>query len=223
MSIKAVSYLRTSSQTNVGGDSDKRQRQAIQAYAVANDIEIEQEYWDQAVSGADPVETRPGFAAMLDKLESNGVRVVLVEDASRFARSVLAQELGVLVMMQRGVAVVTVNTGDDLTQSDDPTKVAMRQLAGVFAQFEKARLVQKLKSARDRKSQELGMRIEGPSYRRQRPEAFQALQELRAAHPDWSHPMLAEALEQQGIVTSNGKRLAPTQVSRLLQQIEAKA
>jgi DNA invertase Pin-like site-specific DNA recombinase len=39
MSIKAVSYLRTSSQANVGGDSDKRQRQAIQAYAAANDIE----------------------------------------------------------------------------------------------------------------------------------------------------------------------------------------
>jgi DNA invertase Pin-like site-specific DNA recombinase len=88
---------------------------------------------------------------MLDKLESNGMRMVLVEEASRFARSVLAQERGVLVMMQRGAAVVTVNTGDDLTQSDDPTKVSMRQLAGVFAQFEKARLVRKLKSARDRK------------------------------------------------------------------------
>ena len=156
---------------------------------------------------------------MLDKLESNGVRMVLVEDASRFARSVLAQELGVLVMMQRGAAVVTVNTGDDLTQSDDPTKVAMRQLAGVFAQFEKARLVQKLKAARDRKSAELGMRIEGPSYRRQRPEAFQALQELRAAHPDWSQEQLADGLFERGIATREGKRLHQTQVGRLIRQM----
>ena len=37
-----------------------------------------------AVSGADPIEGRPGFAALLDKIEGNGVRTVIVEDASRF-------------------------------------------------------------------------------------------------------------------------------------------
>jgi DNA invertase Pin-like site-specific DNA recombinase len=41
---------------------------------------------DPAVSGADPLESRPGFAALLDRVENYGVRVVLVEDASRFAR-----------------------------------------------------------------------------------------------------------------------------------------
>jgi hypothetical protein len=35
---------------------------------------------------------------MLDRIEGNGVRLVLVEDASRFARSALAQELGVCVV-----------------------------------------------------------------------------------------------------------------------------
>jgi hypothetical protein len=35
-------------------------------------------------------------------------------------------------------------SGDDLTETDDPFKVAMRQIAGVFAQLEKARLVGKL-------------------------------------------------------------------------------
>jgi Resolvase, N terminal domain len=41
---------------------------------------------DAAVSGADPIEIRPGFAALLDRIEGNGVRTVIVEDASRFAR-----------------------------------------------------------------------------------------------------------------------------------------
>ena len=65
------------------------------------------EFYDAAVSGADPIESRPGFAAMLERIEGNGVRVVLVEDASRFARSVIAQELGVLAMQVRGVRVLS--------------------------------------------------------------------------------------------------------------------
>jgi hypothetical protein len=31
------------------------------------------------VSGADPIESRPGFGALLDRVEGNGVKVVLVE------------------------------------------------------------------------------------------------------------------------------------------------
>lgn len=33
---------------------------------------------------------RAGFAALLDRIEGNGVRVVIVEDASRFARELMA-------------------------------------------------------------------------------------------------------------------------------------
>src|SRR4051794_31568718 len=158
----AVAYLRTSSAANVGDNKDSaaRQRLAIGRYAKAAGLELVAEFSDEAVSGADPVETRPGFAAMLAEVEGDGVRLVLVEDASRFARSVLAQELGVLIMLARGVRVVTPR-GEDLTSTDDPAKVMMRQVAGAFAEYEKARLVQKLRGARDRASDRLGRRVEG--------------------------------------------------------------
>jgi DNA invertase Pin-like site-specific DNA recombinase len=85
---KAVAYLRTSSAANVGADKDseKRQRQAITAYAKAAKFEIAADDWfyDSAVSGADPIETRPGFNKLLDRIDGNGVRVVIIEDASRF-------------------------------------------------------------------------------------------------------------------------------------------
>jgi DNA invertase Pin-like site-specific DNA recombinase len=100
------------------------------------------------VSGADPIESRPGFSALLDKIEGNGVQTVVVEDASRFARDLMTQELGVVALIGRGVRVLTA-TGDDLTNTDDAMKIAMRQFAGVFAQLEKSRLVSKLKSGRD--------------------------------------------------------------------------
>jgi hypothetical protein len=40
-------------------------------------------------------------------------------------------------------------SSDDLTVTEDPLKVAMRQIASVFAQLEKARLVARLNVARD--------------------------------------------------------------------------
>jgi DNA invertase Pin-like site-specific DNA recombinase len=67
----ALAYLRTSSAANVGGDSDVRQRVAIESYAKAQGIELVGEYYDAAVSGADPVETRPGFAANTDHDAAN--------------------------------------------------------------------------------------------------------------------------------------------------------
>jgi hypothetical protein len=47
--------------------------------------------YDAAVSGADPIDRRPGFRALLDRIISNGVRTVVVEDArARALRSRLA-------------------------------------------------------------------------------------------------------------------------------------
>jgi hypothetical protein len=111
----------SASAANVGTDKDSetRQRAAIEAFAKHYGAAIVDWFYDPAVSGADPIEARPGFSALLDRLESNGVRTVVVEDASRFARDLVAQELGVLLLIKRGVRVLTGN-GDDLTDTSDP-------------------------------------------------------------------------------------------------------
>src|SRR3954471_6383561 len=103
----AVAYLRTSSAANVGAnkDSEKRQRDAITAFAKRAGYEIVDWFSDAAVSGEDEIGDRPGFSAMLDRIEGNGVRTVIVEDASRFARKVLTQELGIVALQTRGVTV----------------------------------------------------------------------------------------------------------------------
>src|SRR4051794_36869889 len=94
--VAAVAYLRTSSAANVGADkdSDRRQREAIAAFAKRAGFDVVGEFYDAAVSGADHLEARPGFAALLDRIEGNGVRTVIVEDATRFARDLVKQELG---------------------------------------------------------------------------------------------------------------------------------
>lgn len=137
---------------NVDADkgSDKRQRAAIEGYAKRAGFVLIDEFNDAAVSGADPIEIRPGFAALLDRIEGNGVRTVIVEGASRFVRELVTQELGILALIKRGPRVLTAN-GDDLTDSSDPSRKRMRQIAGSFAEYEKARLIAKLKAARERK------------------------------------------------------------------------
>src|SRR5215813_10761581 len=155
--IDAVGYLRTSSAANVGEgkDSDKRQRRKIEAFAKRAGFNVVDWFYDPATSGNDDIKSRPGFAALLDRIEANGVCTVLIEDATRFARKLMTQELGIIALAERGVTVLTAG-GDDLTNTDDEMKVAMRQIAGAFAQLEKARLVRKLKEARDRKREETG-------------------------------------------------------------------
>ena len=55
MQNKAVMYLRTSSATNLDGDSENRQKEAIHAYAENNSLEIVSGAYDQAVRGSDMV------------------------------------------------------------------------------------------------------------------------------------------------------------------------
>jgi DNA invertase Pin-like site-specific DNA recombinase len=220
MPMAALAYLRTSSATNVEGDSDERQRQAIRRYAKANGVELVGEFYDAAVSGADPIEARPGFSEMLLRIEDNDVRLVLVEDASRLARSVLVSELAILVMAQRGVKIITAS-GEDLTATDDPARVMMRQVAAAFAQYEKARLVAKLKGARDRKSVSLGRRIEGRrGYDDTNPALVREAKRLARKSPKTGKTRslreIGRTLAELGYVTARGRPFSASQVRRLV-------
>ncbi|WP_063980211.1 recombinase family protein [Bradyrhizobium sp.] len=229
---KAVAYLRTSSAANVGADrdSDKRQRAAIQAYADRVSFEVVEEFYDADVSGADPIETRPGFSALLDRIESNGVRTVLVEDASRFARQLIIQEAGIIALIERGVRVLTAS-GDDLTASEDPFKVAMRQIAGVFAQLEKARLVGKLRAARDRK-RATGKKVEGRKCYAEIDLAehggkmIALARRLRRKAPKTGRRSLRDIsaeMAKAGYVSASGKPYAAAAVARMLKSPKIRA
>ena len=217
---KAVAYMRTSSATNVGGDKDSegRQRAAIADYAAKNHIAIAPQDWfyDEAVKGTDPIETRAGFSALLDRIEDNGVRLVLIEDATRFARDLLTQELGIVIMINRGVRVVT-SHGEDLTDVSDPTRVMMRQIAGAFAQYEKARLVARLKRARDLKRERTGRKVGGrKSMAEERPEVVALAKRLRRS--GLSLREVSSELERRGHVTRGGKRYQAVAVARMVRR-----
>lgn len=216
---KAVAYIRTSSAANVGVDKDSapRQQRAIAGFAKRAGFELVAEFNDEAVSGTDAIEARPGFAALLDRIEGNGVRVVIVEDASRFARHVLTQELGLIALQQRGVKVFTAN-GDDLTETDDPSKVMMRQVAAAFSQFEKARLVSKLAAARKRKREVTGKCEGRKGHDELRPDVVQLAKKLRRKSKagQMSLRAIAAKLADEGHFNENGAAYNPKSIATML-------
>ena len=124
----------------------QRQRLAIAAYAKAAGYRVVEEFYDVA-SGADHVHERPGFAAMLKRIESNHVCVILVETANRFARDIMVQETGWQFLKSRGIDLIAADSPNAFLD-DTPTSKMVRQLLGVISEFEKAALVARLASAR---------------------------------------------------------------------------
>ncbi|TIM27250.1 MAG: recombinase family protein [Mesorhizobium sp.] len=221
--IKAVAYLRTSSAANVGSDKDseRRQREAIEAFARSAGYEIVESYYDAAVSGADAVTTRPGFSAMLERLLSNGVRTILVETASRFARDLIVQETGHEMLKARGIELIAVDSPDSFV-ADTPTARLIRQVLGAVSEFEKAMLVEKLRGARERKRRETGRKVGG---RRNYSEIDGGLAMIALAKKLHRYPVngrqrtlgdVAKALAGAGYLSSAGTQYTPTAVSRML-------
>lgn len=178
--IKAVAYYRTSSAANVGDgkDTEKRQREAVRKYAKANDIDIIEEYYDAAVMGADPVDERPEFARIMDRLASNGVKTVLVETASRFARDLIVQETGWRMLRAAGIDLIAVDSPEAFLD-ETPTAVLIRQILGAVSQFDKAMTVAKLAGARKRKAAANGGKCEGrKTYAERNPEMVATAKKL---------------------------------------------
>ena len=214
----ATAYYRTSSATNVGADKDslRRQQEAVRAFAKGRGLEIVREFYDAAVSGADPIDARPGFVEMLDYMVGNGARVVLVENASRFARDLAVQITGHDFLKGLGFDLIPADAPDFFTD-ETPTAVLVRQVLGAISQFEKGSLVAKLKAARDRKREATG-RCEGrkpPS-----PELVKEARRLARRSPRTGRKrslrVIAHELAEVGHTSPTGKAYTAEGVRKLL-------
>jgi DNA invertase Pin-like site-specific DNA recombinase len=218
---KAVAYLRTSSKANVGADkdSDKRQRAAVEAYAKAAGYEIVGEFYDAAVSGADPVGERAGFAEMLERLMSNGAKTILVESPDRFARDLMVQLAGHDMLKAKGISLVAASAPTHFIE-DTPTAILVRQVLGAIAEFEKTTLVAKLAAARRRKRMVTGKKVEGrKSHAEARPDVVKLAKALARKKPKGGRLSLraiSAALAKQGYRNERGKPFNPKSVAAML-------
>jgi DNA invertase Pin-like site-specific DNA recombinase len=218
--IRAFAYLRTSSAANIGADKDseKRQRAAIEAYAQRAGVEIVDSYYDAAVSGADAIDTRPGFAAMLERIEGNGVRVIVVETASRFARDLMVQEVGFAMLKGRSIELIAADSPAAFID-DTPTSRLIRQVLGAVSEFEKTMVVAKLRGARERKRRLLGKCEGRKSIAEAKPEIAALARKLARKRPKGGKRSLREIAAElaiAGFTTKNGTPIAAMSVRRML-------
>ena len=219
----AVAYLRTSSATNVGEDKDshKRQWEAVSSYAKRAGITIhEPPFYDAAVAGADMVEERQGFAAMLAYLaEHPEARTVLVETAGRFARDLVVQETGFRMLQALGITLIAVDSPESFL-SDTPTAALIRQVLGAVAQFDKAMTVAKLRGARERKRSMTGKCEGRKSIAETQPEVVAMARKLHRKNPATgqrrSMREIAEALAGAGFRNGNGNVYQVTAIRRMV-------
>ena len=219
MTTKAVMYLRTSSAQNVDGDSEMRQQTACQEYAVRENIKIVAMQYDRAVSGADPVQVRPGLMNLVTYCAENHIDKLLCEDASRFARDLMSQELGRDFLRKEGIWVIPVKTPEDfLDDANDPARRLIRQVLGAVAEFEKNKLVLQLRMARKR-IRDSGKKCEGRKglLDRYGHEILEEVKHLRDFH-GLTYSEISENLAGKGMVGLSGRPLTRGQISKLLKQ-----
>jgi DNA invertase Pin-like site-specific DNA recombinase len=218
--IPAIAYLRTSSAANVGNDkdSDRRQRATIEAFARRASYDLVAEFYDAAVSGADAIDARAGFAAMLKRIEGNGVRTIIVETASRFARDLMVQEVGHAKLRERGIDLIAADNPGSFID-DTPTAKLVRQVLGAISEFDKAMTVAKLRGARERKRRDVGKCEGRKSHAELNPDLVALAKELRRQKPKGGRMSLraiSAELAAQGFLNENGRAFAAASIKSML-------
>lgn len=216
---KAFSYLRVSSEQQTEGDGFDRQTAAITKFAAANGISITQTFKED-LTGKTEMEHRPAFLALVEALEANGVKTVVIEKLDRLARDLMVQESIIGDFLRRGFTIMSTCEPD--LCSSDPSRVLMRQMVGAFAQYERAMIVMRTKAARDR------MRANGERCEGQKPfgsregeeKVISTIQFLRAG--GFGVDRIAAELNQAGHKTRHGKTWHGTTVSNILKAQESK-
>src|SRR6516162_11381766 len=111
----ALGYVRVSSDEQAdSGLGLEAQRQRIRAYAELKDLRLVEVFEDPGVSGGKELNTRPGGARLLEAARRHKA-VVVVARLDRLFRSVADAALTIADFDRRGVELVAIAEGFDMT------------------------------------------------------------------------------------------------------------
>jgi DNA invertase Pin-like site-specific DNA recombinase len=214
---KAFAYLRVSGKGQIDGDGFPRQLAAVKAYAKAHAIRIVRVLREEGVTGTKETMDRPAWVELIAAMHGNGVRTVIIERLDRLARDLMVQEATVAGLQKHGFTLASVQEPD--LMATDPSRIAFRQIMGVFAQYEKTQIVIKLRAARTRKKAETG-RCEGRKPFGDREGEQRTIDRMRALKTaGMSIRAITAKLNRDGVPTRAGGAWRDAVVGRILSTV----
>jgi DNA invertase Pin-like site-specific DNA recombinase len=220
---RAIGYVRVSTAEQVNGFGLDVQRKAVRDYCKSNSLDLVAIHADEGISGSNGLDTRQGLATALAVIERHEAGSLVVYRLDRLARDLLVQETTIARLRVAGASVLSVTEPD--IDSDDGTRVLVRQVLGAIGQYERTLIRGRMMSGKAMKIAAGGYGGGRPAfgYRAQdgglvpdeREQACVALaKQLRSEGQ--SLRQIAAGLEGAGHRPKVGERWAPTQVNRLL-------
>jgi DNA invertase Pin-like site-specific DNA recombinase len=226
--MKLVAYLRVSTDSQIDRYGLASQRADVTRWAKAEGHRIVRWCVDEGVSGTVAATDRPGLACALEAVQSGEVVGVVTPKLDRLARSLSVQEAALAHVWQLGGRFFTAETGEvSPDDNDDPMRTAMRQMMGVFAQLERAMIVQRMAKGRQAKAAAGGFAYGSPPYgwkaengalvpdEREAP-SLARIMELHAQGV--STRKIADVLEQEGHKPKRAERFTSATLARIIKR-----
>jgi len=149
--MKAALYARVSTALQEQEETMASQLAALQAYAQAAGLEVPPEwvFRDEGYSGS--TLDRPALDALRDLVQRGACRRIVVYDPDRLARSYIYQALLLEGWQRLGVEVTFLNHPQ---KAQTPEEKMLLEMQGVFAEFERAKILERLRRGRLHKARQ---------------------------------------------------------------------
>lgn len=225
--MRLVGYLRVSTDRQAEkGQGLGVQEAAIRTWARTHDHRIVAVHRDEGVSGSNGVEDRLGLPSALSLVQAGKADGLIVARLDRLARALTVQEAILGKVWAMGAEVVTADSGLVLRDDpDDPMRTAMRQMAGVFAQLDRALITKRMRDGRRAKADQggyvagapaLGLRAVGGELVVDEDEQATVARIVELAAEGRSLRQIVEVLEVEERATKRGGRWHPYTVAKVL-------
>jgi DNA invertase Pin-like site-specific DNA recombinase len=140
---RALGYVRVSTTDQAEhGQGLSIQRAAIRSYCRAHRLVLLEILGDEGFSGSGGLQGRPGLVEALRRIESGDASALVLYRLDRLARDLLLQETVVERLRLGGGSVISVSEPD--VDSNEPTRILIRQILGALAQYEKTLVVARM-------------------------------------------------------------------------------
>lgn len=223
--IKAVGYIRVSTQEQTEGFSLDNQKQDIEEYCKYKKYELLGIFEDGGKSGKN-IKGRPEFLNMIDFVESGNANAIIIWKASRIARSLYDFIKIVAQAEEKGYRLISIQ--DNFDSSDPQSKVVM-VIQGLVADLERDNLKTQVRGGMKKRAID-GLWNGGPTpygYNHNKKEKTLEINKEESEivkeifhlylHKNWGYSKIARHLNNLGYRTKKNNSFGINSVKGILQ------